>query len=218
MLHDAAWKLAGSIFTTARPAAAVFPLDSAMEDLGRAARDIAFAETADVIAVNRIRVLRDMISACHAEIAQQTDRAIALELAAAIDGLGAELSSFEETLPLERAFRADQRDDAVARIEAAQTRLRRFVQTDGMQAAQFDPALSRAEAVELARAALERSPAQIIAAARLEAEARLAGAPIPMPGVAPFHFTQPEGWTAWLAARMAERVGQGLSPNDQLGV
>lgn len=217
MLHDAAWTLAGNLYSSARPAGALFPLESAMDELGRAARDIAFAETADVIAVNRIRVLRDMISACRSEIALQQDRTVALELAAAIDGLGAELTSFEETLPLERAFRADQRDSAVARIEAAQSRLRGFIDSAGMEPAQFDPALSRDEAVELALAALERSPAQIIAAARLEAEARLAGAPIPMPEGAPFHFTQPEGWTAWLAARIAERVGRGMSESPAQG-
>lgn len=209
MLHDAAWTLAENIFSSARPARALYPLESALDDLGRAARDIAFAETADVIALHRITVLRDMIEACRAEITQQKDTKVAMELVAAIDGLGAELSSFEETLPLERAFRADQRDHAVARIEAAQSRLRTFVETAGMQPAQFDPALTRDEAVELALAALERSPAQIIAAARREAEARQAGAPIPMPEGSPFHFTQPEGWMAWLAARIAERVGRG---------
>ncbi|ADE84251.1 hypothetical protein [Rhodobacter capsulatus] len=217
MLHDAAWTLAGNIFGTARPARALFPLESAMDDLGRAARDIAFAETADVIALHRITVLRDMIEACQAEIARNHDTKVALELAAAIDGLGEELSSFEETLPLERAFRADQRDHAVARIEAAQSRLRTFVETAGMQPDLFDPALTRDEAVELAMAALERSPAQIIAAARREAEARQAGAPIPMPEGSPFHFTQPEGWMAWLAARIAERVGRGMTGSPSQG-
>jgi hypothetical protein len=210
MLHDAAWTLAGTVFTTARPAKALFPLESAMQDLGRAARDIAFAETADVIALSRIKVLRDMIAACRDEIAVQTERSVALELAAAIDGLSEELASFEETLPLERAFRADQRDHAVGRIEAAQSRLRSFVETEGLDAELFDPALSREEAVELAVAALARSPAEIIAAARLEAEARLAGAPIPMPEGSSFHFTQPEGWMGWLATRIAERVGRGM--------
>lgn len=211
MLHDAAWTLAGNLYSSARPARALFPLESAMDDLGRAARDIAFAETADVIALHRISVLRDMIAACRAEIAVQEDTMVALELAAAIDGLSEELSSFEETLPLERAFRADQRDHAVVRIEAAQSRLRSFIETEGMGADLFDPALTRDEAVELARAALARSPAQIIAAARLEAEARQTGAPIPTPEGSPFHFTQPEGWMAWLAARLAERAGRGMS-------
>ncbi len=210
MLYDAAWAHADSIFTTARPAGALFPLHSAMEDIGLAARDIAFAETADVIALGRIAVLRDMMAACRAELAVQTNREVALELAAAIDGLGQELTSYEETLPLERAFRADQRDDAVARIVAAQTRLRHFIDTEGQEAAQFDPALDRAEAVELAQAALARTPAEIVASARLEAEARLAGAPIPLPEGASFHFTQPEGWTAWLATRLAERVGHAM--------
>ncbi len=208
MLHDAAWTLAGTIYKAARPVGALFPLESAMEEIGRAARDIAFAETADVISTGRIAVLRDMICACREEMTVQTDRTVALELAAAIDGLGEELASFEETLPLERAFRADQRDHAVARIEAAQSRLRGFIETPELQAALFDPALSRDEAVDLAQAALARSPAEIIRAARLEAEARLAGAPIPLPEGSSFHFTQPEGWMAWLASRIAERVGR----------
>lgn len=214
MLHDAAWTLAGTIYKSARPVGALFPLESAMEEIGRAARDIAFAETADVISTSRISVLRDMIAACREELALQTDRVVALELAAAIDGLSEELISFEETLPLERAFRADQRDHAVARIEAAQSRLRGFIDTPALEAELFDPALSRAEAVELAQAALERSPAQIIRAARLEAEARLAGAPIPLPEGASFHFTQPEGWMAWLATRIAERVGREMPAAD----
>ena len=217
MLHDAAWTLAEDIFGAARPARALYPLESAMDDLGRAARDIAFAETADVIALHRITVLRDMIEACRAEITRNQDPKVALELAAAIEGLGAELSSFEETLPLERAFRADQRDHAVARIKAAQSRLRSFVEAAGMQPDLFDPALTRDEAVELAMAALERSPAQIIAAARREAEARQSGAPIPMPEGSPFHFTQPEGWMAWLAARIAERVGRGMTDSPPQG-
>ncbi|TKD15513.1 hypothetical protein FBT96_16295 [Rhodobacter capsulatus] len=217
MLHDAAWTLAENIFGAARPARALYPLESAMDDLGRAARDIAFAETADVIALHRITVLRDMIEACRSEIARSQESKVAMELAAAIDGLGEELSSFEETLPLERAFRADQRDHAVARIEAAQSRLRTFIETVGMQPDLFDPALTREEAVELAMAALERSPAQIIAAARREAEARQAGAPIPMPEGSPFHFTQPEGWMAWLAARIAERVGRGMTESPSQG-
>lgn len=210
MLHDAAWTLAGTVFARSRPAGALFPIESAMDEIARAARDIAFCETADVIACGRITVLRDMIAACHAEIALQHDDAVAGELVSAVEGLGDDLASFEETLPLERAFRADQRDHAVARITAAQSRLRVFVDDPALQPELFDPALSREEAVELARAALARSPEEIVQSARLEAEARFAGAPIPSPEETVYHFTQPEGWMAWLATRIAGRVGRGM--------
>lgn len=210
MLHDAAWTLAGTVFARSRPAGALFPIESAMDEIARAARDIAFCETADVIACGRITVLRDMISACHAEIAVQHDDLVASELVAAVEGLGDDLASFEETLPLERAFRADQRDHAVARIAAAQSRLRVFVADASLQPDLFDPALSRDEAVQLARAALARSPEEIVLAARMEAEARFAGAPIPSPEGEIYHFTQPEGWMAWLATHIAARVGRGL--------
>ncbi|MBZ4021223.1 hypothetical protein CKO11_01930 [Rhodobacter sp. TJ_12] len=211
MFNDAAWTPAGTVFASAHPQDRLFPLEAALEEIGRAARDIAFAETADVIALGRIKVLRDMIAACHDEVENEPDRTVALELAAAIDGLSAELASFEETLPIERAFRADQRDQAIAQITAAQDRLQGFVANEGQQAEVFDPALTREEAVELAQAAIARTPAEIVAAARLEAEARFAGAPIPLPESNNFHFTQPEGWTAWLASRIAERVGREMA-------
>lgn len=210
MFQNAAWTLAGNVFSTARPVGALFPIESAMDEIARAARDIAFCESADVIATGRIAVLRDMIAACRAEIARQEDDEVAAELMVAVDELGDELASFEETLPLERAFRADQRDHAVARIEAAQSRLRGFVADAAAQAELFDPALSREEAVELAQAALARGPADIVRSARFEAEARLAGAPIPAPEGGIYHFTQPEGWMAWLATRIAARTGSGL--------
>ncbi|MGD9916669.1 MAG: hypothetical protein AB7U46_01520 [Paenirhodobacter sp.] len=211
MFQDAAWTLDGEFDVFAHPVAALFPIESAMEEIGRAARDIAFCESADAIACGRISVLRDMIAACRTEIAQQEDDEVAAELLVAIDGLGEDLASFEETLPLERAFRADQRDHAVTRIEAAQSRLRGFIADPQIEAGLFDPRLSRAEVVDLAEAALARSPAEIVASARAEAKARLAGAPIPSPEGAPYHFTQPEGWMAWLVTRIAERVGQRLT-------
>ncbi|PTV96281.1 hypothetical protein C8J27_10275 [Rhodobacter aestuarii] len=210
MLFNAAWTLAGTAFSSLTTKEPLFALESALEEIGRAARDIAFVETADVIALGRIKALRDMITACQDEAEIETDQTVAMELAAAVDGLTEDLASHEETLPLERAFRADQRDQALARIEAAQGKLRDFIETKGQEAQVFDPALTREEVVELAQAALARSPEQIVAAARLEAEARFAGAPIPMPERATFHFTQPEGWTAWLATRIAERVGRDM--------
>ncbi|MDD8021679.1 MAG: hypothetical protein PHX82_01020 [Paracoccaceae bacterium] len=206
MIQDVTWTKAGQIFAAARPVGALFPLESAMDEIGRAARDLAFCEAAEVIADNRIMVLREMITACKAEIYLQDD-AVAAELQAAVEGLGEELESFEETRPLEAAFRADQRDQACARISAAQTRLRSFVANPLQEAELFDPALSREEAVELARAALARSPEDIVLSARAEARARVAGAPIPVPGGENYHFTQPEGWTAWLATRLAARTG-----------
>lgn len=191
-------------------ASAAFPLEAAMEEIGRAARDIAFAETADVIALGRIRILRDMIAACHDEVARTHDFALTRELTAAIDGLGLELADFEDTLPLERAFRADQRDQAVAQIHTTHERLRAFVADSTQQAVLFEPALSRAEAVELALEALAQSPEDIIAAARAEAETRCADATLPMPAESGLRFTRSEGWTGWLAARIAERAGRAL--------
>jgi hypothetical protein len=38
-----------------------------------------------------------------------------------------------------------------------------------------------------------------------------------MPEGSPFHFTQPEGWMAWLAARIAERVGRGMTGSPSQG-
>ncbi|SOC16341.1 hypothetical protein [Rhodobacter maris] len=187
---------------------APFPLQAALEEIGRAARDIAFAETADVIALGRIRLLRDMINACHDEAERAEDLHVTLELVAAIDGLSAELASFEDTLPLERAFRADQRDQALERIAAAQAGLRAFIANASQRADLFEPMLSRAEAVELAVTALARSPEDIATAARAEAEARFAENPLPLAKASGYTLSQPEGWTAWLAARIAERAGR----------
>jgi hypothetical protein len=209
MLQDIIWTRAGQIFASARPIGALFPLESAMDEIGRAARDLAFCEAAEAIADNRIVALREMIAACEAEMSVQSD-AVAAELQAAREGLGEELASFEETRPLEAAFRADQRDEACARITAAQKRLRGFVANPLQEADLFDPALSREEAVELACAALARSPEDIVLAARAEARARIAGAPIPVPEEQNYHFTQPEGWTAWLATRLAARTGAAM--------
>ncbi|MFD2174508.1 hypothetical protein [Rhodobacter lacus] len=190
------------------PQLSPFPLQTTLEEIGRAARDLALAETADVVALGRIRLLRDMIEACHEAIAAAEDRHVALELVAAIDGLGAELASFEDTLPLERAFRADQRDRALERIAAAQAQLRAFVRAIHQEAELFEPALSREEAVELAITALARSPEDIAAAARAEAEARFAEAPAPFTEMRAPQFSRPDGWTAWLATRMAEQAGR----------
>jgi len=209
MLHDSNWTKAGRIYAMARPVGALFPIESAMDEIGRAACDIAFVEAGQAIAEGRITALRGMIAACEAEIMLQEDE-IAAELQSASEGLREELASFLETAPLERAYRDDQRDEAVARIVAAQDRLACFVSVEGHRPELFDPAQEREDILALAQTAIARSPAEIVAAARAEAVARVNGAPIPMPEGATYHFTQPEGWTAWLATRMAERTGRAL--------
>lgn len=202
MLQDSNWTKAGRLYAMARPVGALFPIESALDEIGRAARDIAFVEAGQAIAEGRITALRGMIAACEAEIMLQDDE-IAAELQSASEGLREELASFLETAPLETAYRDDQRDEAVARIAAAQDRLACFVAVEGHRPELFDPVQDREEVLALAQTALARSPADIVAAARAEAQARVAGAPIPMPEGANYHFTQPEGWTAWLATRMA---------------
>lgn len=209
MMQDTNWTRAGRLYAMARPVGALFPIESAMDEIGRAARDIAFLEAGEAIAQSRIDALRGMIAACEAEIMLQDDE-IAAELQSASEGLREELASFLETAPLESAFRDDQRDEAVARITAAQDRLACFVAVEGHRPELFDPAQSREEVLALAQTALARSPGEIVAAARAEAIARVNGAPIPMPEGANYHFTQPEGWTAWLATRLAETTGRGM--------
>lgn len=206
MLQDTNWIKAGRLYAGARPVGALFPLESAMDEIGRAARDIAFCEAAEAIALNRISALKEMIAACEAEIMLQDDD-VAAELQSASESLREELASFEGTLPLELDFHADQRDQAVVRIIAAQKRLRGFIARTDQDVELFDPALTREEAVTLAEAALARAPEEIVISARAEARARVAGAPIPMPEGEGYHFTQPEGWTAWLATRLAASAG-----------
>ncbi len=208
MLQDSNWTKAGRLYAMARPVGVLFPIESALDEIGRAARDIAFVEAGQAIAEGRITALRGMIAACEAEIMLQDDE-IAAELQSASEGLREELVSFLETAPLETAYRDDQRDEAVARIAAAQDRLACFVAVEGHRPELFDPAQDREEVLALAQTALARGPADIVAAARAEAQARVAGAPIPMPEGANYHFTQPEGWTAWLATRMASDTNRG---------
>lgn len=217
MRQETNWMKAGRLYAMARPVGALFPIESAMEEIGRAARDIAFIEAGEAIAQSRIAALRSMIAACDAEIMLQDDE-VAVELQAASQGLREELENFLETAPLETAFRDDLRDEAVARIAAAQDRLACFVAVGGHRPELFDPAQGREEMLALAQSALARSPGEIVAAAREDALAKVRGAAIPVPQTEGYHFTQPEGWTAWLAARMAEisgrDLGTGSSPDD----
>jgi len=101
MFHDADWLLAGSFLFKGEPT-----------EIVEALRDLEACETADLIALHRIEALRGMVMACSVDDSDA-------ELRVARAALEEDLASLEETLPLERAFRADQRDAALARIARA---------------------------------------------------------------------------------------------------
>lgn len=208
MFQDVKWTRLSDFFAPQGEAPGLFAVEEALDQLGRAARDVAFVEAAEAMAEERVAQTRRMLNACVEELDLQEGDAF-VELDAAIDGLREDLESLLATLPLERAFHADQRDAARARMTAAQDRLARFLLTFENKPEAFDPVVSREEGVVLARQALARSPDEIIAAARMEARARVRGAPIPNPEEADYHLTQPEGCSAWLAAHLAARTGTG---------
>lgn len=208
MFQDVKWTRLSDFFMPQGEGAGFFVIEEALDQLGRAARDVAFVEAAEAMAEERVAQTRRMLRACEEELDLQEGEAF-VELDAAIDGLHEDLGSLMATLPLERAFHADQRDAARARMASAQDRLARFLLDPAQDAQAFAPAFPRAEAVALARQALQRSPDEIIAAARLEARARLRGAPLPDPEDGPYHMSQPEGWSAWLAAQLAAKGAAG---------
>ncbi|MEZ5685396.1 MAG: hypothetical protein R3D78_05605 [Paracoccaceae bacterium] len=208
MFQDVKWTRLSDFFLPVGEGGGFFPVEEALDQLGRAARDAAFIEAAEAIAEERVAQAAQMLAACQDEL-EYLDGAEAAELAVAVEGLHEDLDSLRATLPLERAFRADQRDAARTRIAAAQDRLARFLLAPENEPEAFDPVFSRDEAVVLARQALARAPDEIIAAARLEARARVRGAPIPDPEDGDYHLTQPEGWSAWLAAHLAAKAGAG---------
>lgn len=171
---------------------AAFPFDAALEALGRGARDLAFVEAAEAIALDRIARLGAMIAACEQEMACGAGAGAdaQAELAEAIGVLIRERASLTETLPLERAFRADQRDDAMARVRAAQDWLRAFISSARDQSGLHDPNLAPGEARMLAATALARAPGDLVLLARAEVRARLAGQPGPDPGDLACHPTR----------------------------
>lgn len=173
-------------------------IGAALDAIGQAANDIVFAEMAGIIAARRVEVLVDMIDACRAE--RGLGAALA-ELDEAIETLEAELARAQSTLPLEQAFHADVRDEALARIVGAQAGLRAALAAPALP--QPLPGLSRVGTLALARALLSHPPEAIAAAARAEAEARLAGQ-APAPAAVDDHgFTPPGRQSAWLATHLA---------------
>lgn len=199
------WTQAGQILARHPRQPARAAIGAALDAIGQAANDIVFAEMAAIIAARRVEVLGDMIDACRAERARGEAQA---ELDEAIDTLEAERDRAGTTLPLEQAFHADARDEALARIVAAQAGLRAALASSALP--QPVPGLSRAEAVALARAMLSHPPEAIAAAARAEAEARLAGHALAPEAGDDYGFTQPEGQSAWLATHLAGQVGARL--------
>ncbi|MFT3689742.1 hypothetical protein [Paenirhodobacter sp.] len=100
------------------------PVSDVQADLAQveqACREIGFSAQAEAMARFRVVGLRAAVVGCRAEIARRPE---ASELRLAATALEAELASFEETLPMECAYRADQRDMALARLGGAQARLR----------------------------------------------------------------------------------------------
>ncbi|MER5170750.1 hypothetical protein [Thioclava kandeliae] len=168
-------------------------------EIGRAARDIATSEAAEVQLHGRVARIREGIARVEARIAKLN--IIDPSLEAAADALWAELASYRESLPLELAFRADQRDRAIDRLETARQRLQRVMGLIDETRPDDKPDL-RQLLHDLVEGAMSRRAEEIIRQAREEARARFAGAPLPDPCLEDFHMTQPEGWSAWQASRL----------------
>lgn len=136
------------------------PVESCLAQIDRACREIAFCELADVIAGSRISALRKALSHCREE--ERRDAG-----AGDLDSrtVEAELASLEQTLPLEQAYRADQRDLAIARLTEAQSRLRVGCTSE----AEMNETLK-----SRVRAALTISAAEMVAISRDRAVARVA--------------------------------------------
>ncbi|MDF1619240.1 hypothetical protein [Pseudothioclava nitratireducens] len=180
MLRQSNWAPVGGFFLPMGEDSGLYPVETAMDDIGRAVRDAAFVEAAEVIARDRVAMLRQMIVGCEDELSHREGEAFE-RLSDTIDTLREELASLEETLPLETAFRADQRDLLRVRITDAQDRLRRFLIDPAARENAFDPLLTLDEAIERVETALSRGPDDILAAARAEASARIATAPVLAP-------------------------------------
>jgi hypothetical protein len=183
-----------------------YPIEAALDELRLAARDLAFAEVAEMIAHNRVSVMDGMIAACEADAARCAKNEAAALSDAALN-LREERASLAETLPLECAFRADQRDLATARIAAVQARLKAWLDTPAAIATPFNPNIAPDEAIALAQQGLDCSPESIAMAARSEARARLyeisSGEALEVSPVAPLTNTH---CAAWVAGRLVARA------------
>lgn len=158
MMGKANRSRAGLAIGRGAPVVAADPVARDLAQVDRACREVAFCEIADALALARIVALRGAVAGCIAELAAGG----ASDLRLAAGTLSEELASFEETLPLEQAFRADQRDMAIARLEAARERL-----------AAVDPAdLGEAMGLRL-RAALTLTAENVVTAARDRAAERV---------------------------------------------
>ena len=98
-------------------------IDAAVEEFSRAAGDMARCAAAEAVATGRVAALRALLDQFSA--AQERANASEAEaLQAALAALRDDLASLEQTLPLERAFHADERDRARARMALARAQLR----------------------------------------------------------------------------------------------
>lgn len=94
----------------------------AIRDLDAATAEALRIDRVEAQASRRVEALSAAIRACRAEILHSDDA----ELLDALESLLEDLDRIEETLPLERAFRADARERALSRAVAAQAELRRL--------------------------------------------------------------------------------------------
>ncbi|OWY16026.1 hypothetical protein B6V73_12600 [Thioclava sp. JM3] len=187
-------------------------VERVLEELRQAVSDLAFAEAAELIARHRVAFLDEMISGCldDAETAE-VDTAAALRTAA--EGLQEERATVAETMPLELALRADQRDAACDRIRAAQRRLRNISQMPqhfgcacGFDCpSEGDGAGPCSGVAERIQQALRCDADAIADIARQEARARLSDGFAALPVAAPLS-SRSGGDTVSTAAQVARRL------------
>lgn len=182
----------------------------AVVEVGRAARDVAISVSGEAVAHARVTRIKRLLVGVEGQIAERgVGPSTALQDAA--DALWAELSSVEATLPIEIAFRHDQRDRAQRRMRLARAGLRGLVTP-----AAAGPSFPMGQELrDLVADAICRQMPEIVAHAQAEGRARCAGAPLPDPEFAEFHMTQPEGCAGWQAQRRLAQTG-GLEGVEQI--
>lgn len=145
----------------------------ALDSLSQASRDLAFTEMAEVIACNRLSSLDDMIEGCRSDM-DIVDGAEYEALENALTVLGEERASLAATLPLELAFRADQRDLATGLFVQAQADIRAWFleHNHHPEAGLLSDEKYDSPIIEQAKDALKETAQGISISARAEAQAR----------------------------------------------
>ncbi|OCX60933.1 hypothetical protein BFP70_15785 [Thioclava sp. SK-1] len=225
MYQDAKWMAVGAAARHATVDRRLQRVVQAIVQIAAAARDIAVCEMAEIAALGRIDALRATLVAVETELAMMHSTDAGLE--GNVATLWDDLIEHEQSLPVELAHQADQRDAASDRLAAARrdlscclSELNRFCAPDLLPDAYsdlFDSAgvdlhagwRGLMDAVDTCQA---RRAEDIIRTARAEAKARAAGAALPDPRSARFHMTQPESWAAFCAWRLIPSVDLGEGP------